>query len=633
MTKVILSSYIYIYIYILLVGTEAIASEKGLDLKNPNQSVYDFTYESKETKKERTVERILVEIGKSNLLERRESSIYSCKYDELGNEYCPSNLVKADSYWDYEDGYSVTKVGQVLDYGNKIENIRYNTATSTLEALYKKVPYACKNGYTFNPNNPIRMCHQWGNGDVLYKSEWRPIAEFEFVESIAKPNYGGEFEGDSCPNLGSMVNTGGLDKLCVATTKIRINNGKLEALYKKVPYACNNGQTFNPNQTMRMCNVWGNVGVLYKSEWREIEDFEFVESIAKPNYGGEFEGDSCPNLGSMVNTGGLDKLCVATTKIRINNGKLEALYKKVPYACNNGQTFNPNQTMRMCNVWGNVGVLYKSEWRGIEDFEFVESIAKPNYGGEFEGDSCPNLGSMVNTGGLDKLCVATTKIKGNITCPTGTVLEGNRCKEVIISCPQGYEETTGSETSRGECRRVIDYSYYEYKCKDEKNEQGYNYTATNSGGNCNKIDTNNTTANPELSNSCNNTTPPTNNCKREGFKCNTNERKAVYVDNEWRCSPYLCNGDMRCGYGTCKEGTKASKDKYQDLAYHPLKYLYAKKCNSGICDYVENKDISYCEREACPQGEDIIQQDGRCYKIECPKGTYLSGTKCLESNY
>ncbi|MFY4797256.1 hypothetical protein ACOTVS_12100, partial [Aliarcobacter butzleri] len=89
-------------------------------MKLPNENVYDFTMqESKGIKKEEIVERILVEIGKENLLERRKSNLYNCSYDKYGNSYCPSNLAKAESYWDYEDGYSVPKVGQVVDYANK----------------------------------------------------------------------------------------------------------------------------------------------------------------------------------------------------------------------------------------------------------------------------------------------------------------------------------------------------------------------------------------------------------------------------------------------------------------------------------------------------------------------------------
>ena len=113
----------------------------------------------------------------------------------------------------------------------------------------------------------------------------------------------------------------------------------------------------------------------------------------------------------------------------------------------------------------------------------------------------------------------------------------------IWFCPTGYTETTGAETSKGECKRTVEYTYYNYLCNNSKNEQGFNFNPINSGGNCNKIDSNNTTANPELSNSCNNSTPPANNCKREKFMCQANkDRPCSFVDNKWQCSPYPCWG-------------------------------------------------------------------------------------------
>lgn len=112
-----------------------------------------------------------------------------------------------------------------------------------------------------------------------------------------------------------------------------------------------------------------------------------------------------------------------------------------------------------------------------------------------------------------------------------------------LNCPDGYTETTGTETSKGQCKKTIEYTYYNYLCNNSKNEQGYNYTPINSGGNCTKTDSSNTTSNPELSNPCNNSTPPVNNCKREKFMCQANkDRPCSFVDNSWQCSPFPCLG-------------------------------------------------------------------------------------------
>ena len=195
-----------------------------------------------------------------------------------------------------------------------------------------------------------------------------------------------------------------------------------------------------------------------------------------------------------------------------------------------------------------------------------------------------------------------------------------------------HTETTGTETAKGQCKKTIEYTYYNYLCNNSKNAQGYNYLPTNSGGSCNKTDPGNTTSNPELSNPCNNSTPPANNCKRQGFKCNSNEMKPAFVDGEWKCSPFFCDGNMKCGYGTCDLPSKPSLDKYQDIAYNPLGTVNNNKCNGDICDFVVNARVTYCESKQCPKGDDIIEKNGKCYKLECPAGTYLSGEKCIKAN-
>ncbi|MCT7563130.1 hypothetical protein N5U23_03785, partial [Aliarcobacter butzleri] len=237
------------------------------------------------------------------------------------------------------------------------------------------------------------------------------------------------------------------------------------------------------------------------------------------------------------------------------------------------------------------------------------------------------------TTGTGVINFETSKFRLSLTCPNGNVLENNQCKTSVTKCPVGYTETTGSETAKGECKGNIDYSYYEYKCNEDKNGQNNNYQIINTGGDCNKSDTNNKTVNPELSNSCNSSTPPVNNCKRQSFKCNSNEIKPVYVNGEWQCSPFLCDSNMKCGYATCNSPSIPSTSKFQDVAYNPLKYKTDSKCNQDICDYVLNAQVSYCESSQCPKRDDVIEKNGLCYKMECPAGTYLSGDKCIQSFY
>ncbi|MCT7648944.1 hypothetical protein, partial [Aliarcobacter butzleri] len=249
------------------------------------------------------------------------------------------------------------------------------------------------------------------------------------------------------------------------------------------------------------------------------------------------------------------------------------------------------------------------------------------------GNGCGSNGIAVASG-YGMTCLTVGKIRFQLTCPSGSVLENNQCKTSVTKCPQGYTETAGAEVAKGECKRTIEYTYYQYLCNNSQNGQGFNFNPINSGGNCNKSDPDNTTNNSTtLTEACNSSTPPINNCKRQSFKCNSNEIKPVYVNGEWQCSPFLCDSNMKCGYATCNSPSIPSTSKFQDVAYNPLNYIYNNKCNQDICDYVLNAQVSYCESSQCPKRDDVIEKNGLCYKMECPAGTYLSGDKCIKENF
>lgn len=58
-----------------------------------------------------------------------------CQTDKYGNEYCPSALSSCGEEWDYDNGYSVAGVGQVVDYTKKETSTSYTNKTSTTETV------------------------------------------------------------------------------------------------------------------------------------------------------------------------------------------------------------------------------------------------------------------------------------------------------------------------------------------------------------------------------------------------------------------------------------------------------------------------------------------------------------------
>ncbi len=147
--------------------------------------------------------------------------------------------------------------------------------------------------------------------------------------------------------------------------------------------------------------------------------------------------------------------------------------------------------------------------------------------------------------GTSRTSYKTAKISSG-NCYDGGTLNGTNCTvaTTIKVCPDGYVETTGSEMAKGECKRTIEYAYYEYMCLDDENSQGFDYVAVDSGGDTGKTDPDTTSINQSsLDDPLNSSTVPSNNCVREKFTCQYNEeRPAVWVDNKWQCSPFPCYG-------------------------------------------------------------------------------------------
>ena len=133
---------------------------------------------------------------------------------------------------------------------------------------------------------------------------------------------------------------------------------------------------------------------------------------------------------------------------------------------------------------------------------------------------------------------------GYVSLTSGTQYKTTTQTKTIESCPTGYTETTGAETSKGECKKTISYTYYKYLCLDEQNEFNENYTPTVSTTDIVKIDSDNTSINEDtLNDTVGSSIPPTDNCIRQGFTCNSDLRVPAWVNDKWQCSPFPCLGE------------------------------------------------------------------------------------------
>ena len=397
-------------------------------------------------------------------------AIFDCRTDSYGNTYCPSSLAQCAQQWDYDSGFSVAGLGQVVDYINKEEDASSPAilmqkgvkAERAANGLYYTVVISSETTY-----GAKTTCSSLGSGWRLPQgnetgSGGVPVGGQEYVI----PNY-----SNYCSGIGDFATLGDCAKysLSPAVTNDWTSPRRNYRCVNTSPVNIVNGYVVISGYTVTKA---GN-GLYYTNVFPGK-----VPTGARDFYGalgGEWRlPQGCETGSGKVPVGGQEY--VYTDRC----------------ACNNGYTLS---TKSDCKG-------YQFGWGDVRAFRCVAS----------------NPSNVIHN----------------------------------TKCPSGYTETTGAETSKGECKRTVEYTYYNYLCNNSKNEQGYNYLPINTGGNCNKTDPNNSTSNPELSNPCNSPTPPANNCKREKFTCQANsDRPCSFVDNKWQCSPFPCMG----GNDVTPEGT------------------------------------------------------------------------------
>jgi hypothetical protein len=186
------------------------------------------------------------------------------------------------------------------------------------------------------------------------------------------------------------------------------------------------------------------------------------------------------------------------------------------------------------------------------------------------------------------------------------------------------------------CSNSIAYSYYEYVCPIDINEQEESYSPTNSGlTSCSRTDPNGVVNNSAtLDDNCNSATSPANNCKQVNFKCNSNVMKPALINNTWQCSPYYCDSSNKCATAECVNGTpQANGTSYDNSPLNGINNSVI--CNSTICDAVANERLGRCGLPPkCPTAFGVYASSGNCYQDVCPPNSTErelggGGTTCL----
>lgn len=388
-----------------------------------------------------------------------------CLSDVNNVEYCPQSLAQCGSSWDYDNGYSVSGVGTVTDYTNKISTTNIQNVSSTCQRSTEGLI----------PESPAG---QW----------------YSYVPAWAGSN-----------GAGWQVY---INKVGPTTYKIYY---RLEAYYKwtswRTAYA-EEGTTFQDSYYNR--GDYGGFRVDFKTAvfyglhpktlgqvaMGDLENMPVCKSCGLNLPATELTQTSLTNLGGMgwllsTYLGG------STVYIELSSDKTRYFYKI--QAGNGGMKTG---TGTLSGTISDSSYYNDGKWDYSINFELTSSYIRIGQYGAYSQVYRFN----------DLVCFSNTS-----------------------NCPANYIETTGSETSLGECKTNQNYTYYTYLCNS-------GYTPINSGGNTGKTDPNATTTNT-LTSDLNSSTPPLNNCKKERFTCLANaQRPCALVDNKMQCSPFPCVG-------------------------------------------------------------------------------------------
>jgi len=608
-------------LFSLFAGAVLFAGDSPIEMFYPKSQIYDVTTESDPSPVKRPVmvDKILVEVEKIVRLEARLQKTASCIVGD-GGSYCEIDALKCVDNYKMNAGYSQAHTG--VKYANKV-------GTS---ANFQMGAVSACNGTTFHIFREANTYYVSTNGT---NGPW--------IAWDGTPISGSTTYGKCWRNEGEIVEITNIQNIPTGTPV----------------YLCSSGISAPGGiSEFKHCQTTASAGfvVSYRGwdayhGWRfswsaTISNVVYSSSACPPNYiesgsscvqnytyytyhcnegwqGPTSAGGDCgsPNCNSATpptnNCKKRDAQCPLSGKECIKSSVLfdyDDGYSQ-PHA---GITYTyaskipieeKTEKYTSCSDASSVSALCKNSWRwscasnmlradGTCGHFFCPDPKKLSgqrvcWGNN--GEFCADIGATIPSDATflgacsdnDRCCYRTSSGRSIVIVPLSANGKAT-VSTITYTCPIGYAD------NGGDCIKNIDYTYYTYHCNE--GWQG----PTSAGGDCG-------------SPNCNSATPPTNNCKK----------------NQYFCSQYNCNIDNKCGYAYCASGVFPASEKYpQNESMNLVKpsKINSTVCTKNICDLVSETRFSYCGGDpVCPKGFGVVEQNGNCYKPECPPNSMLSG--------
>lgn len=554
-------------IFVLLSTTIFARDIKNQEILTPKTTVWDFTYEedsdSPDNNPIKRYEKIKKEVEKIIGLFPRFFKISECLEDDFTNTYCPEALEKADEFWSYKDSSEViTRKDNVEDFTNSIYTIHTGTVRDYVNGEY--LPHV---------NTEINYSRGESKEYTGYVTDYTTKITNTITTSPTKTVYGlfrviqgkGLING-RWANVGTIISSGDSDSnghiFFEATNGCKIQNKNLSPSFMNIGSTIRIGTFIGSaegdndwedgfitiecygNNTTLSCpsdmtlenNVCSKTSSICPSGYTETTGTETAKGQCKKLVAYNYYSYGCPtgyvvqNAGfttwtktdpnySAINYDTLDDS--VNSKTPPNNNCIQSLESTAyEYVCGAGYIpFDAGLTTCPAGTSGTCNNKYPPESNCYKDVKY-----------KFYEYGCPNPYKTDNHG--LKECIKTDPDK-------------TRNNESTLN-----DDCNDAKAPDGNCVAEYEYEYYEYLCEGE-NTFNEEYNPIDEGlTECIKTD-NDITSTNNLGVPCNSKTPPKDNCRAKEYTCNSEFINPAFVDGEWKCSPFACNIDNKCGYATC----------------------------------------------------------------------------------
>ena len=461
--------------------------------------------------------------------------LLQCQTDPNGVKYCPANLAACNNVQNTDNGYSQSHAGTMSTSGTASCANGGTLSGSICNKTCQTQSYSCPSGgtlsgstctlpfYTITSVGYVSSGSGWKVGDIWSVSgDVLPGGQVQkgTVTSVdgagnmisytvdnwgsyyTKGNTSGSYQRNGSGNFGFWNQAVWGD----ANTRYPCQNNTAicEKTCQTQSYSCPSGGTLSGST----CSYQATYGPKQVLHYGPLSGWFKGPSDGYTDY---FSWVDQTNNGSSSAYGTWKSTSSTTGVFQADNGvtKLIANFDSSMSFSGTFTNTNGSGNGTLSGTYKVTGSNSKGEPTGVMNGNWSVYVTENAY-------SCPSGGSLIGS-----TCIyQATSNTSNYSCNyTPTLNTSNYSCNYNPICPQGMSSSNGTN-----CSGSNNYTYYTYHCDTSTNVYNESYAVKNAGGE-----------------SYTSSTPPTNNCVQQDYKCGANPDQTCIKDGGvWKCSEHPC---------------------------------------------------------------------------------------------